>query len=196
MHVSHLPAGALGGLGARLDLLARQIRHGIWQCSDFPVIQTSEQARTWCIRTGKFSRSPASSQWDNHPIRLENKRWLVYKEITPWLEFTEKFMVDIITIQASSVPASDSVVGDMYFNGIWSAVLSWCSEEIFLPRCTPLERSWAGTKAFIKLEKRNVDCHPGVGMLHYLHFYSVSQSALQCQSICSVSSSIIGEGSA
>ena len=80
---------------------------------------------------------------------LENKRWLVYKEIKPWLEFAEKFMVDINTIQASTVPASDSVAGDMYFNGIWSAVLSaqidaarkyFCA-EIFSPRCTPLERS-------------------------------------------------------
>ena len=74
MHVSQIPAGALGGQGARLELLARQIRHGIWQCSDFPVIQSSEQARTWRIRTSKFSRSSASSQWDNHPIWIREQK--------------------------------------------------------------------------------------------------------------------------
>ena len=84
---------------------------------------------------------------------VENKRWLVYKEIKPWLEFSDKFMVDIDTIQASSGPwASQWLCGRWYviqwYMVSCSVCPNCCSEEIFLLRCTPLERSWAGNKAF------------------------------------------------
>ena len=135
---------------------------------------------------------------------LENRRWLVYKEIKPWQEFCEKFMVDIDTIQASSVPASDSMAGDMYFNGIWSAVLSAQIDAARKYFCSgaqeALERSWAILSKHQGLYKiRKKECRlPSLVSVGYTvsHFCSVSQSALQCRSVCSVSASIVGEGSA
>ena len=45
----------------------------------------------------------AQSRGNGTTIRfgLENRRWLVYKEIKPWQSFSEKFMVDVDTIQVS-----------------------------------------------------------------------------------------------